>query len=104
MTPVVSVPGVHTEIAEWLRRSGRNRFIRDGALPPLDGNVRDLEHELTAQGPTREGALDALDDVVEAVHEDGGHEPTDEEIRELGVDPETATTQGDDLPDVLDGD
>jgi predicted RNase H-like HicB family nuclease len=62
--------------------------------------ARDVTAGLTAQGETRDDALDALDAVVDAVHGDGGHEPTDEELRELGVDPETARTQGE-LPDVL---
>jgi len=64
--------------------------------------ARDLTAGLTAQGETRDEALDALDAVVEAVQGDGGHEPTDEELRELGVDPETARTQGE-LPEVLQG-
>jgi len=45
--------------------------------------------------------LDNLDAVVAAVDGDGGHSPTDEELRELGVDPEVARSQDDDLPDVL---
>jgi predicted RNase H-like HicB family nuclease len=64
--------------------------------------ARDIAAAVTAQGDTRDDALDTLDAVVEAVHGDGGHEPTDEEIRALGVDPETARTQGE-LPDVLQG-
>lgn len=63
--------------------------------------ARDLDVGVTAQGETRDEALDRLDDVVEAVTGDGGHEPTDEEIRALGVDPDVARTQGDELPDVL---
>lgn len=47
-----------------------------------------------------DSSTDALDDVVGAITGNGGHEPADEELRELGVDPETARTQGD-LPDVL---
>jgi hypothetical protein len=39
--------------------------------------------------------------VVAALEGEAGHEPTDEELRELGVDPETARSQGDELPDVL---
>jgi hypothetical protein len=35
------------------------------------------------------------------VEGDGGQPPTDDEIRDLGVDPEVARSQGDDLPDVL---
>ncbi|WP_136717516.1 type II toxin-antitoxin system HicB family antitoxin [Halorientalis salina] len=63
--------------------------------------ARDLRVEISAQGETREAALESLDAVVDAVTGDGGHEPTDEELRELGVDPETARSQGGELPDVL---
>lgn len=61
----------------------------------------DLELDLTAQGATRERALESLDEVVEAVTGDGGHAPTDEEIRALGVDPDIARSHGGDLPDIL---
>ena len=63
--------------------------------------ARDLEVEVTAQGETRTAALENLDAVVAAVTGDGGHEPTDEELRDLGVDPERARSQDDDRPDVL---
>ena len=63
--------------------------------------ARDLGVEISAQGETRAEALDNLDAVVEAVTGDGGHEPTDEELRDLDVDPEVARSQSDDLPDVL---
>lgn len=63
--------------------------------------ARDLTVEVTAQGETRDAALDALDDVVAAVTGDGGHEPTDAELRELGVDPKVARSQSGELPDVL---
>lgn len=66
-----------------------------------DGNwtARDVDAELTAQGATRDDALANLDAVVEAVTGEGGHEPTDEELDALGVDPETARSQDDTLPD-----
>ena len=63
--------------------------------------ARDLQVEISAQGEPRGAALKNLDAVVEAVTGDGGHEPTDKELQELGVDPETARSQDDDLPDVL---
>ncbi|WP_075935877.1 type II toxin-antitoxin system HicB family antitoxin [Halosegnis longus] len=69
--------------------------------PDGQWTARDEEADVSAQGATRDAALDALDDVVEAVTGDGGHEPTDEEIRELGVDPEVARSQGDELPEIL---
>ena len=62
--------------------------------------ARDLDVEISAQGATREAALDALDGVVAAIRGEAGHEPTDEDRRALGVEPEGARTQ-DGLPDVL---
>lgn len=88
--------------AEADRDDARRRDIRLQRNPDGQWTARDLEHDLTAQGSSRDEALDALDAVVEAVDGDGGHAPTDEELRELGVAPETARSQGDDLPDVLD--
>jgi predicted RNase H-like HicB family nuclease len=55
---------------------------------------------LTAQGETRDDALDALDEVLEAVEGAEGRSPTDDELRELGIDPVDNVT-GDELPDVL---
>lgn len=63
--------------------------------------ARDLEEEVSTQGQTREEALSNLDEAVATVKGEAGHKPTDEEIRDLGVDPETARSQGDELPDVL---
>lgn len=50
--------------------------------------ARDLNVEVSAVGETRDEALDQLDDIVAAVRGDGGHEPSDEELRAAGVDPE----------------
>ncbi|WP_353635029.1 type II toxin-antitoxin system HicB family antitoxin [Halobacterium sp. NMX12-1] len=83
------------------RDDARRRDIRLIQNPDGRWTARDLDRELSAQGATRNAALDALDDIVAAVHGDGGHEPTDDEIQELGVDPEVARSQRDDLPDVL---
>ncbi|WP_436932283.1 type II toxin-antitoxin system HicB family antitoxin [Halosimplex halobium] len=77
------------------------REIRLVENPDGQWTARDLQVEVSAQGATRSAALENLDAVVEAVTGDGGHEPTDEELRDLGVDPERARTQDDDLPDVL---
>ncbi len=63
--------------------------------------ARDLRVGVTAQGKSRDVALDNLDAVIEAVEGDGGRPPTNEEIRDLGVDPEVAQSQSDELPDVL---
>ena len=77
------------------------REIRLIENPDGQWTARDLRAEVTAQGESRETALDNLDAVVEAVENDGGHPPTDDEIRDLGVDPEEVRSQDDDLPDAL---
>lgn len=42
--------------------------------------ARNCQAEISAQGETRDAALENLDAVVAALKGDGGHEPTDEEI------------------------
>ena len=78
-----------------------DREIRLLKNPDGQRTARDLRAGVTVQGETREDALAILDDVVATVEGDGGHEPTDEELQALGVDPETARTQDDKLPDVF---
>jgi len=77
------------------------REIRLVENPDGQWTARDLDAEVTAQGETRAAALGALDDVVAALSGEAGHEPTDEELRELGVDPDAAREQDDELPDIL---
>ena len=77
------------------------REIRLLKNPDGRWTARDLRVGVTAQDKTRHVALDNLDAVIEAVDGDGGRPPTDEEIRDLGVDPEVARSQSDELPDVL---
>ena len=83
-------------------RDDDRRNIRLVRNPDGQWTARDLDHEVSAQGASRDAALDALDDVVAALQGESGHEPTEAELRELGVDPEQARTQDDELPDVLD--
>lgn len=78
-----------------------SREIRLVENPDGQWTARDLEATVTVQGETRAGALAALDAVVAALGGEAGHEPTDEELRDLGVDPETAREQDDVLPDIL---
>ncbi|WP_373189959.1 type II toxin-antitoxin system HicB family antitoxin [Halolamina sp.] len=55
-----------------------------------DGAVwlaRDEDTGVASQGPTREEALANLDEAVAGVH-GAGTEPTDEDLRELGIEPE----------------
>jgi len=63
--------------------------------------AKDETTGVASQGKSREEALEMLDEAVALHRGEIGHEPTDEELRELGLDPETARTQGDELPDVL---
>jgi len=78
-----------------------DREIRLIKNPDGQWTARDLRVGVTAQGESRDVALDNLDAVIEAVEGSGGRPPTDDEIRDLGVDPETARSQDDELPDVL---
>ena len=63
--------------------------------------ARDEETGVASQGETRQTALDNLDEAVALYRGEVGHEPTDEELRALGVDPEVARSQDGELPDVL---
>ena len=58
----------------------------------------DEETGVASQGETREEALENLDEAVAGYH-GAGEPPTDEELRELGVDPDDNTSG--ELPDVL---
>lgn len=78
-----------------------DREIRLVKNPDGRWTARDLRAGVTAQGASRDDALDNLDAVVDAVEGNGGTPPTDDEIRNLGVDPDVARVQNDDLPDVL---
>lgn len=49
--------------------------------------ARDTETGVTSQGRTREAALENLDEALAGFHGDGT-EPTPEELRALGIDPE----------------
>ena len=60
--------------------------------------ARDEETGVASQGPTRQDALENLDEAVAGYH-GAGEPPTDEELRELGVAPDDNTSG--ELPDVL---
>lgn len=49
--------------------------------------AKDEETGVTSQGRTREAALENLDEAVALYHGEIGREPTDEELREAGIDP-----------------
>lgn len=64
--------------------------------------ARDETRGSTTQGETRDEALANLDDVIDAVENDAGGRPTDEELRAAGIDPEANRRAGSgELPDVL---
>ncbi|WP_254544444.1 type II toxin-antitoxin system HicB family antitoxin [Halomarina pelagica] len=64
--------------------------------------ARDETRKLTTQGETRAAALESLDEVTDALETGDGRPPTDEELRECGIDPEVNRRAGSgDLPDVL---
>ncbi len=63
--------------------------------------ARDLEIEVSAQVETQDEALEHLDAVVDAIEDDGGREPTEEELQDLGIDPDENTPDRGGLPDAL---
>ena len=91
----------HMARADPGRTNDPDREIRLLKNPDGQWTARDLRVEVTAQGESREEALENLDAVVAAIESDGGHSPTDDEIRDLGVDPDVARSHDDDLPDIL---
>jgi predicted RNase H-like HicB family nuclease len=62
--------------------------------------ARNVKVGVTSQGKTREEALENLDEAVALYKGEIGREPTEEELREIGIDPEDNETGGE-LPDVL---
>lgn len=64
--------------------------------------AEDVETGVTTQGESRADALDNLDEAVALHDNEIGREPTDEEIRELGINPADNTTGDGEPPDVLD--
>lgn len=62
----------------------------------------DVETGVTTQGPSREAALDNLDEAVALYDGEIGREPTEEELREVGIDPSDNVTGEQEPPDVLD--
>jgi predicted RNase H-like HicB family nuclease len=63
--------------------------------------AKDVETGVTTQGSSREAALENLDDAVALHTGTAGREPTEEELREMGIDPEDNTTGDQTPPDVL---
>jgi predicted RNase H-like HicB family nuclease len=63
--------------------------------------ARDVGTGVTTQGESRSDALENLDEAVALHRGEIGREPTDEEVRELGIDPEENATGKENPPDVL---
>jgi predicted RNase H-like HicB family nuclease len=66
-----------------------------------DWVITDVETGVTTQGETRQHALEMLDEAVALHKGEIGREPTDEELRELGIDPEDNTTGNEEPPEFL---
>jgi len=66
-----------------------------------DWIITDVETGVTTQGETRQHALEMLDEAVALHKGEIGREPTDEELRELGIDPEDNTTGNEEPPEFL---
>jgi len=62
--------------------------------------ITDVETGVTTQGETREAALENLDEAV-ALHRGEGDPPTDEQLRDLGIDPEDNTTGDEEPPEFM---
>lgn len=62
--------------------------------------ARDKDTGVTSQGRTREAALENLDEAVAGYH-GAGESPNDEELREMGIDPEQNTPRPLDESDVF---
>jgi len=62
----------------------------------------DVETGVASQGETRTEALENLDEAVALHRGEIGRPPTDDELREMGIDPEANTTGNQKPPDVLD--
>jgi predicted RNase H-like HicB family nuclease len=62
--------------------------------------ARDNDTGVTSQGQTREVALENLDEAVAGYH-GAGESPSDEVLRELGIDPEQNTSESLDDSDVF---
>ncbi len=85
--------------------STRNGDANDGEIRLWQEDgwwiAKDVDTGVTTQGESREEALVNLDDAV-AVHSgESGREPTEEELRALGIDPANNTTGDEEPPDVL---
>jgi predicted RNase H-like HicB family nuclease len=61
----------------------------------------DEETGVASQGKSRKAALENLDEAVALYQGEIGREPTDDELREIGIDPEDNVPGRGDLPEIL---
>jgi len=85
--------------------STRNDGVHDGDIRLWREEdswiAKDVETGVTTQGPSRGAALENLDEAVALHRDEIGSEPTEEELRDLGIDPDSNTTGDREPPDVL---
>ena len=62
--------------------------------------ARNVKVGVSSQGETKQEALENLDEAVALYKGEIGREPTDEELRDIGIEPEDNESTGE-LPDVL---
>jgi predicted RNase H-like HicB family nuclease len=62
--------------------------------------ARDTETGVTSQGKTREAALSNLDEALAGYHGDGDA-PSEDELREVGIDPANNTAGAIDESDIF---
>lgn len=86
--------------------STRNSDVRDDEIRLWREDdwwvAEDVDTGVTTQGQSREDALENLDEAVELHEGERGRGPTDEELRDAGIDPADNETGDDHPPDVLD--
>ena len=63
--------------------------------------ITDVETGVTTQGETREEALEMLDEAIALHKGEIGREPTDEELREMDIDPDNNTTGDTEPPEFM---
>lgn len=63
--------------------------------------AKDERTGVVSQGMSRQTALENLDEAVALHRGEVGREPTDKELRELGIDPEDNTTGTQEPPEIL---
>ncbi|AQL44147.1 HicB family protein [Halorientalis sp. IM1011] len=62
--------------------------------------ARDEDTGVTSQGQTRQAALENLDEAVAGYH-GAGESPSDDDLREMGIDPEQNTAGSLDESDIF---